>query len=106
MGLVNNALTALEAPQLARAWLGDSRTTLWCIAVTLVWQAAGYYMVMHIAAMDSISSEIYEAATIDGANAADKFFRITLPLITNIIGITYVQRRAQFCLNSAAAVHL
>lgn len=90
MGLVNNALTALEAPQLARAWLGDSRTTLWCIAVTLVWQAAGYYMVMHIAAMDSISSEIYEAATIDGANAADKFFRITLPLITNIIGITYV----------------
>ena len=90
MGLVNNALSALGMPQLAQAWLGDSKTALWCIAVTLVWQAAGYYMVMHIAAMDAISSEIYEAATIDGANAADKFFRITLPLITNIIGITYV----------------
>ncbi len=90
MGLVNHALTAIGLPQLTHAWLGDSATSLWCIAIALIWQAAGYYMVMHIAAMDSISSEIYEAATIDGANVVDKFFKITLPLIKNIIGITYV----------------
>ncbi len=90
MGLLNSALSSLGLSQYCYAWVGDSRTSLWCIAVTLVWQAAGYYMVMHIAAMDSISAEIYEAATIDGANAIAKFFRITLPLIANIIGITYV----------------
>ncbi len=90
MGLVNHALTNIGLSHLTHAWLGDSSSALWCIAIALVWQAAGYYMVMHIAAMDSISSEIYEAATIDGANVVDKFFRITLPLIKNIIGITYV----------------
>ncbi|MDO4484775.1 MAG: sugar ABC transporter permease [Clostridia bacterium] len=56
MGIVNSALTALGLPDMCRAWLGDSRTALWCIAIALVWQGAGYYMVMHIAAMDSISA--------------------------------------------------
>ena len=90
MGILNSLLKALGLDALAIAWTGNPHTALWCVAAVLVWQAAGYYMVMHIAAMDSISSEIYEAATIDGANAVDKFFRITLPLIKNIIGITYV----------------
>jgi N-acetylglucosamine transport system permease protein len=71
-------------------WLGDERYALWCIALVLVWQAAGYFMVMHIAAIDSISRDIYEAAEIDGANQADKFFRITIPLLKDCIGITYV----------------
>lgn len=90
MGILNTLLDAVGLSSLARPWLGDASTALWCIAATLVWQAAGYYMVMHIAAMDGISTEIYEAATIDGATATGKFFRITLPLIQNILGITFV----------------
>lgn len=90
MGILNSLLKWLGLDSLAIAWTGDSRTALWCIAVTLVWQAAGYYMVMHIAAMDGISPEIYEAATMDGANGLVKFFRITIPLIKNIVGITFV----------------
>ena len=90
MGILNTLLDTVGLNSLARPWLGDSKTALWCVAVALVWQAAGYYMVMHIAAMDSISTEIYEAATIDGAGSVAKFFRITLPLIKDIIGITFV----------------
>ena len=90
MGILNSLLNAVGLSRFAIAWTGDARTALWCVGVTLVWQAAGYYMVMHIAAMDSISTEIYEAATIDGAGAVDKLFKITLPLIKNIIGITWV----------------
>jgi N-acetylglucosamine transport system permease protein len=71
-------------------WLGDERYALWCIALVVVWQAVGYFMVMHIAAIDSISRDIYEAAEIDGANQANKFFRITVPLLKDTIGITYV----------------
>jgi N-acetylglucosamine transport system permease protein len=71
-------------------WLGDKRYALWCIAFTLVWQATGYYMVMHVAAIDSISQDIYEAAAIDGATQAGKFFRITVPLLRDTIGITFV----------------
>ncbi|WP_322183693.1 carbohydrate ABC transporter permease [Neglectibacter caecimuris] len=90
MGILNGFLKQIGLESLARPWTGDASTALWCIAITLVWQAAGYYMVMHIAAMDGISAEIYEAATIDGAGSVAKFFHITLPLIKNIIGITYV----------------
>ena len=48
-------------------------------------------MVMHIAAMDGISSEIYEAATIDGAGPVRKMFSITFPLIKDIICIGAVR---------------
>jgi len=71
-------------------WLGDERYALWCIALVVVWQAVGYFMVMHIAAIDSISRDIYEAAEIDGANQTNKLFRITIPLLKDTIGITYV----------------
>jgi N-acetylglucosamine transport system permease protein len=72
------------------AWLGDGRFALWCIAAVLIWQAAGYYMIMHVAALDGIPTSVYEAAAIDGASPVDKFFRITVPLMKDIIGITLI----------------
>lgn len=90
MGILNSLLESIGLEAWTKSWLGDADTALWCIAVTLIWQATGYYMVMHIAAMDSISNEIYEAATIDGAGAVQKLCLITLPLMKDIVGITYV----------------
>lgn len=90
VGIVNKILGAVGLENLQRSWLGDSKTALWCIAFTLLWQAAGYYMVMHIAAMDGISPEIYESATLDGASAWRKLVNITMPLMKDIIGITFV----------------
>lgn len=71
-------------------WLGQEKYALWCIAFVLVWQAMGYYMVMLIAAIDGISHDIYEAADIDGASQTRKFFNITVPMLKDSIGITYV----------------
>ena len=90
VGIVNKILGAVGLESLQRSWLGDSKTALWCIAFTLLWQAAGYYMVMHIAAMDGISPEIYESAPLDGASAWRKLVNITMPLMKDIIGITFV----------------
>lgn len=90
VGIVNKILGAVGLESLQRSWLGDSKTALWCIAFTLLWQAAGYYMVMHIATMDGISPEIYESATLDGASAWRKLVSITMPLMKDIIGITFV----------------
>lgn len=90
VGIVNKILGAVGLESLQRSWLGDSKTALWCIAFTLLWQAAGYYMVMYIAAMDGISPEIYESATLDGASAWRKLVSITMPLMKDIIGITFV----------------
>jgi N-acetylglucosamine transport system permease protein len=90
MGILNSLLNAVGLGSLAQPWIGQSNTALWTIAVALIWQAAGYFMVMHIAAIDGIPTEIYEAATIDGAGPLRRLFNITLPLIKDIVGITFV----------------
>jgi N-acetylglucosamine transport system permease protein len=90
MGLLNGFLTAIGLERLAQPWVGMSSTAIWTIAVAFIWQSAGYFMVMHIAAIDSIPGEIYEAATIDGAGPIHKMFGITLPLIKDIVGITFI----------------
>ena len=90
LGILNTLLEAMGLGALAQPWVGQSHTALWTIAVAMIWQAAGYFMVMHIAAIDGISNEIYEAATIDGAGPARKLFGITLPLVKDIVGITFV----------------
>jgi N-acetylglucosamine transport system permease protein len=72
------------------AWLSDPKTAIWAIAVAFIWQSVGYFMVMHIAAIDSISTEIFEAATIDGAGPVRKLVNITLPLIKEVVGITFI----------------
>ncbi|MCL1820509.1 MAG: sugar ABC transporter permease [Oscillospiraceae bacterium] len=72
------------------AWLVDPNTAIWAIAVAFIWQSAGYFMVMHIAAIDGVADEIFEAATIDGAGQVRKLLSITLPLIKDIVGITFI----------------
>ena len=71
-------------------WLGDVRYALWAIAIVMIWQAVGYFMVLLLSSVDSINKEIFEAAEIDGAGGVSKLFRITVPLIKDQIGICYV----------------
>lgn len=90
MGFLNSGLELIGLGELALPWLGDQRTVLWALAVTLIWQAAGYYMVMYMAGIDSISPELYEAAEIDGATKIQQFFRITIPMLWEIIRVTII----------------
>lgn len=90
MGILNSLLTAIGLESWALPWTGQSSTALWTIAVAFIWQSVGYFMVMHIAAIDGISGEVYEAATIDGASPARRLFNITLPLIKDVVGITFI----------------
>jgi len=55
------------------------------VAIAMIWQAIGYYMVMYLASMSSIPESLYESANLEGAGKIRQFFEITLPLIwTNI----------------------
>lgn len=90
MGIVNSLLEKAGLGMLARPWLGDGKTVLGAIAVTMIWQAAGYYMVMYIAGIDGIPPEVYESAVMDGANAFHRLVRITIPMLWEIIRITIV----------------
>lgn len=89
-GILNATLKGIGLGELSKPWLGDAKTVLWAIAVAMIWQAVGYYMVMYMAGMDGISPELYEAADIDGATKITQFFKITIPMIWSIIRVTIV----------------
>lgn len=89
-GILNATLRAVGLGQLAHGWLGEAQTVLPAIAVAMVWQAVGYYMVIYMAGMDGIDESIYEAAGIDGAGKVRQFFSLTIPLIWETIRVTLV----------------
>jgi len=64
-------------------WLGSPATAIIAIAVVVITWSLGQPIILYLASMDGISKELYEAADLDGAGPFRKFFKITLPLITN-----------------------
>ncbi|MFN2234306.1 MAG: carbohydrate ABC transporter permease [Anaerolineales bacterium] len=62
-------------------WVGDPRTVRLSIGAVVVWQSAGFYMILFLAAMEGIPNSFYEAATLDGATRWHQFWKITIPLL-------------------------
>lgn len=84
-GLINYFLRALNLESLILPWLDDPRYVIYSISAPLIWQYIGYYMVIIMAGMSSISKEIYEMAEIDGVNGWKKLIYITIPLIKSTL---------------------
>lgn len=85
-GLLNSILALFRGQEADPIlWLGNQRLVIYSLAIALIWQAIGYYMVMYMASMASIPESLYEAAGLEGAGKLKQFFDITIPLIwTNI----------------------
>lgn len=62
-------------------WLTDPKLALWSVMVVTIWKGLGYYMVIYLAGLQSISPELYEAAEIDGSDGWRKHWDITFPLM-------------------------
>lgn len=80
-GPLNMLLRAAGLDSMCKNWLGDADTALWCILIVLLWQNAGYAMVIINAGLQSIPGDLYEAAEIDGASGWHRFRYVTLPLL-------------------------
>ena len=66
---------------LHQAWFGDPATALWTITGLNAWTTAGTVMIFYLAALQAISTDVYEAAALDGAGAWRTFSRVTFPLL-------------------------
>jgi multiple sugar transport system permease protein len=66
-------------------WLTSSRTAMMSIILMDVWKNAGFFMIIFIAALQSVPKNLMEAAIMDGASASLRFFRITLPWISPVV---------------------
>lgn len=80
-GPINAMLSALGVKNLP-GYFTDPKTALWMIIIFSIWQVLGYNVIVFYAGLKGIPSELYEAASIDGASEVQKFFNITLPMIS------------------------
>lgn len=81
LGLINYIITLLGGEGIN--WQNDTRFAMVMIIVATIWQKTGYNMVIYLAGLQGIPTELMEAATIDGATTWQKFRYVTLPLLKN-----------------------
>ncbi|HHY83370.1 MAG TPA: sugar ABC transporter permease [Clostridiales bacterium] len=100
-GLINSILfkLGLSAPGNPITWLGDPSLAMWCIIIVDIWRWTGYHVVLFLAGLQTIPTEIYEAATVDGANEWQKVRHVTIPQMYGIILTNMI-----FCLTGALSV--
>lgn len=80
-GALNAILRWLHMIDDPIGFLTDDRIALFAVMFVTIWRGLGWYMVLYLAGLQAISQDVYEAATLDGANAWQKFWRITVPLL-------------------------
>lgn len=89
-GLLNHILNSIGLKSVH--WLSDPNIAIYAIAVVGIWGVIGYNMVLFLAGLQEIPRDYYEAAEIDGANAFQQFFKITIPLISPTMFFVVVTR--------------
>lgn len=71
-------------------WLTDERLAMPSLVIMSIWRNLGYYMIIYLAALQSVPQELHEAAAIDGASAFGRFIHITIPLIAPVTAFIVV----------------
>jgi raffinose/stachyose/melibiose transport system permease protein len=86
-GAINELFRTLGLGFLAQDWLGDQDLALWSIVAVVVWQYAGYSMVIFLANLQGVPEELLEAARVDGAGRWARFWHIVRPQLAPAITI-------------------
>lgn len=87
-GVFNYALSVLGLPPVQ--WFFESTPAMIAIMIALTWRWTGYNAIILLSGLNAIPGALYEAARIDGANAWQQFWRITIPLLRPVLLFTFV----------------
>ncbi|MVO99840.1 carbohydrate ABC transporter permease [Paenibacillus lutrae] len=90
IGILNFLLEAVGLESWTKAWLSEKSTSMYALTVPIIWNYIGPYLIMYIAALQNIPSDVDDAAKIDGATGSRKLFSITLPMIWDTVKVTIV----------------
>lgn len=88
LGIVNWLMVTLGLPRVD--WLGNPRSALFVVGTIDVWQQVSLVTLVLLAGLRSMPREPLEAATVDGANAFQRFFLVTLPILRPVIGVVLI----------------
>lgn len=98
-GVVNNLLEKFGLIDNNIAWLGTPGFSLAVVIIAMIWMGIPFFAIMILAALQSIPTDVYEAADVDGCGTVRQFFQITLPYIKPTL-ITTVLLRTIWIFNS------
>jgi multiple sugar transport system permease protein len=105
-GLANQWVNAiLHTPGVDHKWLADSVKVQVSTMIVYFWKYIGYFVILFITGLASIPPTIYEAATIDGANKWQSFWKITLPLLKPTVVLVSIMAMLQ-CLKTFSTQYL
>jgi trehalose/maltose transport system permease protein len=91
-GVVNDAGKRLHILSHSQAWVSDPSTALASVCAVDIWKTTPFVALLLLAGLQVIPRDLYEAASVDGANKLQQFWRITLPLLMPAILVTLVFR--------------
>lgn len=86
-GTLNYVFLQLKLASAPIGWLSDDTLALFAIMFVTLWRGLGWYMVMYLAALQAIPADMQEAATLDGANRCQRFWKITVPMLRPTIAV-------------------
>lgn len=95
VGVINNFLKLIGLDSLAQNWIGNPNIAIYSIAFAQIWAHTGQMIVLFVAGLQSIPSELYEAADLDGANRWQRFLHVMWPMLapatTIVVAYTTIQ---------------
>ncbi|MGZ4395510.1 MAG: carbohydrate ABC transporter permease [Gaiellaceae bacterium] len=91
-GVVNDAGVRLHILSHSQAWISDPSTALASVCAVDIWKTTPFVALLLLAGLQVIPGDLYEAADVDGANALQQFWKITMPLLGPAIIVTLVFR--------------
>lgn len=101
-GVINFFLTTLNITEDTIAFLGTRDIALKAVTVINIWSGYPFYMISILAGLQGISTDLYEASSLDGANAIQTYFRITVPqlkpVLLSLVMLDFVWTLQQFAL--------
>lgn len=105
VGLLNDLLMRVGILNTAVPWLASPDTALYSIIAALVWQGFPFFAIMILAGLQTIPTNLYEAAAIDGASTWQQFREITLPGLKSVL-VTAVMLRIIWVANSMDVIYV
>ncbi|GHC76504.1 carbohydrate ABC transporter permease [Limoniibacter endophyticus] len=89
-GLMNWLFVTLGLSNTMINWFSDTTAAFWVVAITMIWKGYPFVSIMTLAGLQSIPSDFYSAAKVDGANVFQRFRYITIPSLMPVLGVTII----------------
>lgn len=92
IGVIGDILMKLGIINEQISWFSSGSRSMWALTIANTWRGIPFFAISFLSALQTISSDIYESADVDGAGSLYKYFRITLPLIKPTLLLTVLLR--------------